>query len=123
MGIGAAFSLVAEKFTVPSLPFAVGLYLPVSIMTPIFTGGLVRGLVDERYHGADENHDKDKGVLLASGFIGVEGLIGVGLAAWTYFVAKPGGIGDAWLGPFSPRVSLLLFAGLAWVLGCRHATA
>ena len=33
VGIGAAFALVAEAFRIPSLPFAVGLYLPVSTMT------------------------------------------------------------------------------------------
>ncbi len=121
VGVGAAFALVAEAFKIPSLPFAVGLYLPVSTMTPIFAGGLVRWLVDKRYPKGTTNPDRDRGVLYASGFIGGEGLIGVGLAAWTYFVAKPGGIGDAWAGPFSSVISLLLFVGLAWVLWRRRA--
>ena len=46
-------------------------------------------------------------------------LIGVGLAAWTYFAAKPEGIGDAWAGGFSGWISLLLFVGLGWVLWRR----
>ncbi|MBD3298665.1 MAG: oligopeptide transporter, OPT family [candidate division Zixibacteria bacterium] len=121
VGIGAAFALVVEAFKIPSLPFAVGLYLPVSTMTPIFAGGLVRWLVDKRLPKGATNPDRDRGVLYASGFIGGEGLIGVGLAAWTYFVAKPGGIGDAWAGPFSSVISLLLFVGLAWVLWRRRA--
>ncbi|GAB4327024.1 MAG: oligopeptide transporter, OPT family [Candidatus Zixiibacteriota bacterium] len=123
VGVGAAFALVAEAFKIPSLPLAVGLYLPVTTMTPIFAGGLVRWLVDKRYRKQDANPERDRGVLYASGFIGGEGLIGVGLAAWTYFAAKPEGIGDAWAGPFSSVISLLLFAGLAWILWRRRATA
>lgn len=120
VGIGALFALVAEAVKIPSLPFAVGLYLPVSTMTPIFAGGLIRAAVDKRYKDKSENPDRDRGVLLSSGFIGGEGLIGVGLAAWTYFVAKPEGIGDAWAGGFSGWISLLLFAGLGWVLWRRR---
>jgi putative OPT family oligopeptide transporter len=120
VGIGAAFSLVAEAIKIPSLPLAVGLYLPVSTMTPIFAGGLIRSMVNRRYERKSENPDRDRGVLLSSGFIGGEGLIGVGLAAWTYFVAKPEGIGDAWAGGFSGWVSLLLFVGLGWVLWKRR---
>jgi len=114
--IGAGFALFAAILKVPALPFAVGLYLPVTTMTPIFLGGLVRWLVDRRQGNKGENPDVDRGILLASGLIAGEGLIGVGLAAWTYFVGRPTGIGDAWLGPFSGWVALLLFGFLAWTL-------
>ncbi|MEW5873869.1 MAG: oligopeptide transporter, OPT family [Candidatus Zixiibacteriota bacterium] len=117
--VGAAFALVVEALRIPSLPFAVGLYLPVSTMTPIFAGGMVRWLVDRRYRHAASNPDKDRGVLLSSGLIGGEGLIGVGIAAWTYFAGKPAGVGDEWLGPFSGLAALALFGGLAWVLARR----
>jgi uncharacterized oligopeptide transporter (OPT) family protein len=117
--IGSAFALVVEALRIPSLPFAVGLYLPVSTMTPIFLGGMVRWLVDRRHRNAASNPDKDRGVLLSSGLIGGEGLIGVGIAAWTYFAGRPGGVGDEWLGPFSGWVALALFGGLAWVLARR----
>jgi putative OPT family oligopeptide transporter len=120
VGIGAAIALAAEAVQIPSLPFAVGLYLPVSTMTPIFAGGLVRHMLNKRYAGKADNPDRDRGVLLSSGLIGGEGLIGVGLAAWTYFVAKPEGVGDAWLGGFSPWLSLLLFVGLGWILWRRR---
>jgi putative OPT family oligopeptide transporter len=39
VGIGAGIALVAELFRIPSLPFAVGVYLPVSVMVPVFAGG------------------------------------------------------------------------------------
>lgn len=118
--VGAGFALVAEALRIPSLPLAVGLYLPVTTMTPIFVGGMVRWMVEKRHRGASSNPDKERGVLLSSGLIGGEGLIGVGLAAWTYFADKSSGIGDAWLGGLSGWLALVLFGGLAWVLGRRQ---
>src|SRR5208283_4738197 len=44
--LGVAIALVLELSGVPSLPFAVGVYLPLSSSTPIFVGGLVRYLAD-----------------------------------------------------------------------------
>ena len=40
VGLGAGIALLCELFRIPSLPFAVGVYLPVSTMTPIFLGGM-----------------------------------------------------------------------------------
>lgn len=114
--IGAGFALLAAVLRIPALPFAVGLYLPVTTMTPIFFGGVVRWLVDRRWAKQEENPDRDRGILLASGFIAGEGLIGVGLAGWTYFVGAPSGLGDAWLGPFSGWMALALFGFLGWTL-------
>jgi len=117
--IGAGFTIVAELVHVRSLPFAVGLYLPVTTMTPIFAGGLVRWAIDRRQRQAKENPDRERGILLASGLIAGEGLIAVALAGYVYLVGKPEGIGDAWLGGFSGWLALALFAGLAYVLWRR----
>lgn len=114
--IGAVFAIVAAVCKIPALPFAVGLYLPVTTMTPIFAGGLVRWLVDRRWGFKEENPDADRGTLLASGLIAGEGLFRVALAAWVYFVGLPKGIGDAWLGSMSGWVALLLFGFLGWTL-------
>jgi putative OPT family oligopeptide transporter len=78
VGTGAAFSLCALLAGLPGLAFAVGLYLPLGSLTPIFVGGLVRRLVDARRgEGAREG---DPGVLAASGMIAGEGLAGVAIA-------------------------------------------
>ena len=44
--LGVAIAVVLELSGVPSLPFAVGVYLPLSSSTPIFVGGLMRYLAD-----------------------------------------------------------------------------
>jgi putative OPT family oligopeptide transporter len=78
VGTGASFALGAMLAGLPGLAFAVGIYLPLATLTPIFVGGLVRRVVDARRAGAVP--DTDPGVLAASGMIAGEGLAGVAIA-------------------------------------------
>jgi len=75
--LGAIIAIVLEMSGIPSLAFAVGLYLPLASSSPIFVGGMIRWLVD-RYLRVKFRHnnlsdpeltaegDKSPGVLLAS---------------------------------------------------------
>jgi len=78
VGTGASFALSAMLAGLPGLAFAVGIYLPLASLTPIFVGGLVRRMVDSRRTGAAP--DTDPGVLASSGMIAGEGLAGVAIA-------------------------------------------
>jgi putative OPT family oligopeptide transporter len=78
VGTGAAFSLGAMLAGLPGLSFAIGIYLPLASLTPIFVGGVVRRVVDARRKGAAP--ESDPGVLAASGMIAGEGLVGVSIA-------------------------------------------
>lgn len=110
--IGGAFAIVAELLRIPSLPFAVGIYLPLSTMTPIFVGGLVRQII-ERQAGQDEElrtRKKEKGILLGSGFIAGEGIAGVAIALYAFIAkAKPKGIGLVWPGHLGDFIALVAF--------------
>ncbi len=76
VGVGVAFAIAAVLAGLPGLAFAIGLYLPLSSMTPIFVGGLVR-----RFAGGEgEKNESSAGVLCASGFIAGEGLAGIAIA-------------------------------------------
>jgi putative OPT family oligopeptide transporter len=88
---GVIIALVLEMSGVPSLPFAVGVYLPLSSSAPIFVGGMVRWVVDRRrnklaaYANASEEErtaagDRSPGVLLASGYIAGGALAGILIA-------------------------------------------
>jgi len=114
--VGGAFALVAELVGIPSLPFAVGIYLPLSTMTPIFVGGLIRNIVEKR-SGKDEKlktHRKEKGILLGSGFIAGEGITMVGVALIAYITAqKPQGIGVN-LGDYVALAAFLILAGFLY---------
>lgn len=81
VGIGVAIALVAELARIPSLPFAVGLYLPVSTMVPVFLGGGLRWLMQRQARSEEErNERRERGVLFGSGLVGGEGLCGVVIA-------------------------------------------
>jgi len=99
VGIGVGIALVAELLRIPSLPFAVGVYLPLSTMTPIFLGGLLRLLATRRRAPSVAEARTGRGVLLGSGFVGGEGLLGVGLAGAAFALGRrPEGLGHAWAG-------------------------
>jgi len=79
---------VLELAGIPSLTFAVGMYLPLSSSTPIFLGGMVRLGVDRYLRAKPENQnltedemnaktDQSPGVLLSSGYIAGATLAGV----------------------------------------------
>ncbi|MBD0370465.1 MAG: oligopeptide transporter, OPT family [Pyrinomonadaceae bacterium] len=86
--LGVFIAIVLELSGIPSLAFAVGVYLPLSTSTPIFVGGMVRWGVD-KYLRRKLAHkkmkeeelvaegDKSQGVLLASGYIAGGTLAGV----------------------------------------------
>lgn len=81
---GAAIAIVVEILRIPVLPFAVGMYLPLSLNAGIMAGGLVR-LVVEKKRGLSEEKKKaaiDRGILYTSGMIAGEGLIGILLAVF-----------------------------------------
>jgi putative OPT family oligopeptide transporter len=81
VGVGAGFAVLATFARIPPLAFAVGMYLPLYTMMPVFLGGLLRHFVDGRRRGkGEEEKGKDQGVLLGSGFIAGEGLMGVVIA-------------------------------------------
>ncbi len=100
VAIGGGIAIVCELARIPSLPFAVGVYLPVSTMTPIFVGGLIRLWMERKARDDTEAADRrERGVLLGSGFVGGEGLLGVGIALIAVAKsARPEGIGTEWLG-------------------------
>ncbi len=116
---GGMLALVAELLGIPSLPFAVGLYLPLSTLSPIFAGGLLRRFVESRAAGDEEelHQVRERGILFGSGLIAGEGLTAVGVSAFAFFAErKPAGIGHEWMGPSGSYISLLLFAGLGYLL-------
>lgn len=92
--LGVMISVVLEMSGIPSLAFAVGVYLPLSSSTPILAGGLLRGLADRqlrkklRASGGEPlteeqltaEADKSSGVMMASGYIAGGAIAGIVIA-------------------------------------------
>ena len=88
---GVGLSIGAILWGVSALAFAIGVYLPLGTMSPLFVGGVVRALA-ERGRSPVAAGGVDTGVLAASGLVAGEGLAGVlvaGLVA-TGVVGKAG---------------------------------
>ncbi len=136
--LGVMISIVLEMSGIPSLAFAVGVYLPLSSSTPIFVGGMLRWLVDRwlrrhKFKDHDLTHDelvaegdKSSGVLLASGYIAGSAITGI-IIALMNLVPSLAATSDrltAWAtahnpffaGPHADLLALIPFVGLCILL-------
>ncbi|MBC8557139.1 OPT family oligopeptide transporter [Jutongia hominis] len=79
--IGVFIAIMVELLSIPVLPFAIGLYLPIELSACIMVGGILRLVLEKVYEGK-ANKDKviNNGVLCCSGMIAGEGLVGILLA-------------------------------------------
>ena len=75
---GGGVAIAAMLCGVSGLAFAIGVYLPLASMAPIYLGGCIRALCDRK---ALAQGQADAGVLAASGLVAGEGLAGVLVAA------------------------------------------
>lgn len=132
---GVMIAIVLEMSGIPSLAFAVGVYLPLSSSTPILAGGLVRWLVDRAQRRRlahlsltedqlQAEGDKSPGVLMASGYIAGGAIAGIVIA---YMAGVLGPLDQAlttWAAAHNPFYSgaradllaLLPFAGITALL-------
>jgi putative OPT family oligopeptide transporter len=79
--LGVAIALVLELCGISALPFAVGVYLPISASTPIFVGGIIRYLVDRKIGSQSEAEaETGPGILFSSGLIAGGSIAGILLA-------------------------------------------
>jgi putative OPT family oligopeptide transporter len=86
--LGVLIAVTLELAGVSALPFAVGMYLPLSASSPIFVGGMLRWLSD-RIRGkssSEAESETSPGVLLSSGYIAGGTLCGLIVA---FFVFLP----------------------------------
>ena len=75
---GAIMSLILTMLGVPALAFALGMYIPLELNTPLLVGGLIAHYVSTRSKDeAVNNARRERGTLIASGFIAGGALMGV----------------------------------------------
>ncbi|HEY0365010.1 MAG TPA: OPT/YSL family transporter, partial [Pyrinomonadaceae bacterium] len=133
--LGVMISIVLEMSGIPSLAFAVGVYLPLSSSSPIFLGGMIRWLVDKYLRVKFRNKelteeefvaetDKSPGVLMASGYIAGGALAAVFIAFFAGLWKDRSDQVEHWSrtnnpffnGPWSDLLSLLPFLVLMVIL-------
>jgi putative OPT family oligopeptide transporter len=124
LGLGIGIALIAadaflakrgSAFRLHPMPVAVGMYLPFTLSVPILLGGLIRyagkrALARKTGDKSSEDEISNAGVLLSSGLIAGESILGVALAACVYFKVP---LAVAWHPGWLGWASLALFLALA----------
>jgi putative OPT family oligopeptide transporter len=116
VGMLMAVGMILMQVKSPML-VSVGMYLPFETTSTIFVGGMIKGIVDiignrRKHNDAQKIRVDNNGVLMASGLIAGEALLGLVLASLAFFHLKLPAIFEE---P-SFVVSLVVFALIAWVL-------
>lgn len=119
--LGVSIAIVLELCGISALPFAVGVYLPIAVSTPIFMGGVVRYLVErkKKVPETDAEAETGPGVLLSSGLIAGGAIAGILLALTQVMDGFAEKIDlSKVVGAFgqSDLVGILVFLGMAGIL-------
>jgi len=117
-GIGAMITVVLEMLGLSSMVFALGIYLPLQLTTPILAGGFLSHLVNKRADKTGEERGRsirERGVIVAGGLMAggaLGGVFGAGLRLFPSF--KEELIQTPFYGnePVSQMVSAVMFIGL-----------
>lgn len=117
-GIGALITVVLEMLGKSSLVFALGIYLPLGLTTPILAGGFLSHFVNrraEKTDGEPGRRIRERGIILASGLMAggaLGGVLGAALRLLPSFrenlIQTPFFSNN----PVSQSVSALLFVSL-----------
>ena len=107
--IGAVLAVVLTLCKVPALPFALGIFIPLELNTPLLVGGAIDWYVTTRSKEKAVNDARgEKGTLIASGFIAGGALMGVLSAALRYMGFNP--MNEAWIAnPLSELCALVAY--------------
>ncbi len=89
VGILMGFAMILIEVRSPML-FSVGMYLPLETTSAIFLGGIIRWIMDRArdrrgFNDAQKARVENAGVLVASGFIAGEALMGLVFATFKFF--------------------------------------
>jgi len=109
-----------SKFRVPVLAAAIGIYLPLELMVPIFLGGLLAHFVERAHKIGDDEEARDRihrpGTLFAAGLITGEALMGIAIAIPIVASARADvlALPEAW--QFNKWAGLAVLAVVGWLL-------
>jgi len=121
--VGGMIALAVEFLGIGSLPFAIGLYLPLSLSTPIMAGGMIAFAAKKLTEPNKQKEKNLRGILFSSGLVAGDALIGVGVAfligsskAYADFFDAHEGMMGSLSGTWGPWAGLLAFGLMAALL-------
>jgi len=127
-GIGAIITLILEMLGKSSMVFALGIYLPLELTSPILAGGILSHIINkksEKTGGKQGSRIRERSIILASGLMAggaLGGVLGAALHLFSWYredlITTPFYGND----PVSQSVSALLFVGLClyvWIYSVK----
>ena len=120
---GAALALILNFMGVPVLAFALGMFIPLSLNTPLLVGGFIAWLVSRKHEKDGEKAEElaqarnEKGTLIASGFIAGGALMGV-VSALIKFCGVECYLGDWAIGNGAAIVGAVAYIALIIYFVC-----
>lgn len=109
-----------SKFRVPVLAAAIGIYLPLELMVPIFLGGVIAYLVERRHPVGNDEEAKDRlhrpGTLFSAGLITGEALMGIAIAIPIVMSGKADVLAMPLSWNLGKYVGLAVLAFVGWLL-------
>jgi putative OPT family oligopeptide transporter len=112
VSVGVILGIFLEILKIPILPFAIGLYLPLSLSTPIVLGGLASIAVNK--YAKNSVEADERGILAASGLVAGDACMGVVIALLSVLGWLSTDIQPFLSGASSLVIFFLLACGLAW---------
>ncbi len=119
-GIGAMVTIVVEMLGKSSMVFALGIYLPLGLTSPILAGGIMSHLISRRSEKTGGEHGgriRERGLIIASGLMAggaLGGVLGASLRLFPWYqedlIRTPFYMNN----PISQSISILLFVGLCF---------
>lgn len=95
------------SFRIHVMPVAVGIYLPLSLIVPMVAGGIIRYMVDKKTGVPGAGESGDRGILLSSGVIAGEAIMGIIAAVFIVMDLK---IAPAVPAPLQALISIAVMA-------------
>jgi hypothetical protein len=95
------------------------MYLPLSSMSPIFAGGLLRAWLERRHAQNEERLEtaRKRGVLFGSGLVAGQGIMGVIIAGLAFALGRrPDWGSHDWMGAAAPYIALAMFLAVGYYM-------
>ena len=116
-GIGAVIAVLLTVFKVPALAFCLGMFIPIDLNLPLLIGGAISWYVGSRSKDAKINAArKEKGTLIASGFIAGGALMGVVSAILKF--ANVDWFLSSWNAAYGEAIAILPLIGIILYMVC-----
>ncbi|MDQ7824584.1 MAG: oligopeptide transporter, OPT family [Candidatus Eremiobacteraeota bacterium] len=119
--VGIILTLILESIGIPPLAFVLGVYIPLDLNTPILAGGILAHLIEKSHPDpAVGKKRKEKGTLIASGYIAGGAIIGVVSAILKFYKVNWSlGIAEKDLGGWAALVMFLVLGAFTYWYACR----